>query len=202
MRHRKRTAKLGVKSAHRKAMLAHIVVALVEHHRIRTTVDRAKEARRLAEKMITLAKRNTLHARRQAIAALRDEMAVKKLFDKISPEFELVQGGYTRIIKEAVRPGDGAQMVYLEFSKNIALEEPKTEKKIKPSKSKKSSLDDVSVVKKDKVDTGKIKASTEKPKKSESTTDKEDEESDIEKAQQKGGFLTSLRKFLKGDEKK
>ena len=107
--------KLGRESAHRKAMLRNLVTDLLREGRITTTVTRAKEARRVAEKMITLGKRGDLHARRQALAYIYDEDVVTKLFDEIAANYEDRQGGYTRILKLGPRHGDGAEEVYLEL---------------------------------------------------------------------------------------
>lgn len=107
--------KLGVDSAHRKSMLRNLVTDLLREGRIQTTEMRAKEAAPLAEKMITLAKRNTLHARRQVLAFVYDEDVVTKLFDEIAPGYEDRQGGYTRILKLGPRRGDAAEVVFLEL---------------------------------------------------------------------------------------
>ena len=107
--------KLGVKSAHRQSMLRNLVTDLFRYERIQTTDCRAKEARREAEKMITLAKRGDLHARRQALAYIKDEDVVTKLFDEIAPKYEERHGGYTRILKLGPRPGDVAESVFLEL---------------------------------------------------------------------------------------
>lgn len=107
--------KLGRSSAHRKAMLRNLVTDLFREGRITTTDTRAKEARRQAEKMITLAKRGDLHARRQVLAYVYDETVVAKLFDEIAPKYEDRQGGYTRILKLGPRRGDTAEMVFLEL---------------------------------------------------------------------------------------
>ena len=109
--------KLGRESAHRKAMLRNLVTDLLREGRITTTEMRAKEARRMAEKMITLGKRGDLHARRQALAYIFDENVVTKLFDEIAPNYEDRQGGYTRILKLGPRRGDNAEEVYLELVK-------------------------------------------------------------------------------------
>jgi len=202
MRHRKKLKKIGVTSSHRKALLSNLVRELILHHRIRTTHLKAKEAGKLANKLITLAKKNTLHSRRQVVSKIQCEKLTAKLFDTIKPRFELVHGGYTRIIKEGPRPGDGAEMVYLEFSKNVELEEKKTVKKTnKKTSGKKKNWDDVSVVKKDSISETKSKPKKEsKAKKVDSKI--EDDQSEVEDKSKKGGFLTSLRTFLKGDEKK
>ncbi len=107
--------KLGVKSAHRQSMLRNLVTDLFRYERIQTTDCRAKEARREAEKMITLAKRGDLHARRQALAYIKDEDVVTKLFDEIAPKYEERHGGYTRILKLGPRQGDVAESVFLEL---------------------------------------------------------------------------------------
>lgn len=115
MRHRKSGRKLGRTAAHRKAMLRNMITSLFEHERIVTTVPKAKEARRVADKMITLAKRGDLHARRQAHAYIQSKDVVAKLFDEIQEQFASRQGGYTRIIRTGVRQGDAAQMAILEL---------------------------------------------------------------------------------------
>ena len=107
--------KLGRSSAHRKGMLRNLVTDLLREGRITTTDTRAKEARRQAEKMITLAKRGDLHARRQVLAYVYDESVVTKLFDEIAPKYEDRQGGYTRILKLGPRKGDNAELVFLEL---------------------------------------------------------------------------------------
>ena len=107
--------KLGRSSAHRKAMLRNLVTDLLREGRITTTDTRAKEARRQAEKIITLAKRGDLHARRQVLAYVYDESVVTKLFDEIAPKYEDRQGGYTRILKLGPRKGDNAELVFLEL---------------------------------------------------------------------------------------
>ncbi len=115
MRHRKKTVKLGRTSAHRNELLANLVCGLIEHRRIKTTVAKAKAARSLAEKMVTLGKKGTLAARRQAIATLKQEGLVRVLFDEITPGFESRSGGYTRILKLGRRMSDSSEMVLLEW---------------------------------------------------------------------------------------
>ena len=107
--------KLGRNSAHRKSMLRNLVTDLFREERITTTDTRAKEARREAEKLITLAKRGDLHARRQALAYIFDESVVTKLFEEIGPRYADRNGGYTRILKLGPRRGDNAEMVFLEL---------------------------------------------------------------------------------------
>ena len=107
--------KLGVKSAHRQSMLRNLVTDLFRYGRIQTTDCRAKETRREAEKMITLAKKNTLAAKRQALEYIKDEDVVAKLFNEIAPKYEERHGGYTRILKLGPRKGDVAESVFLEL---------------------------------------------------------------------------------------
>ena len=107
--------KLGRPTAHRKAMLRNQVTDLLREGRITTTITRAKETRRMAEKMITLGKRGDLHARRQALAYIYDEDVVTELFDNIAPKYAERNGGYTRILKLGQRKGDTAEMVFLEL---------------------------------------------------------------------------------------
>ena len=107
--------KLGKDSAHRKSMLRNQTTDLLRYGRIQTTLDRAKETRRMAEKMITLGKRGDLHAKRQAYSYLTDESVVVKLFDEIAPKYEDRDGGYTRILKLGPRQGDNAEVVFVEL---------------------------------------------------------------------------------------
>lgn len=108
--------KLGRKSDSRKAMLRAMVTYLIENGKIETTVTRAKEVRSVAEKYITLAKNDTLHTRRQALAFITKEDVVKKLFDEVAPKYKDVNGGYTRIIKTGPRRGDAAEMCIIELT--------------------------------------------------------------------------------------
>ena len=115
MRHNNQGRKLGRTASHRSAMLSNMVSSLIEHERIVTTVPKAKEARRLAEKVITLGKDGTLHARRRAFSIVKNETLVKKLFDVLGPRFGERKGGYTRILKMGFRHGDNAEMSILEL---------------------------------------------------------------------------------------
>jgi large subunit ribosomal protein L17 len=128
MRHLKSGFKLGKNPAHRKAVLRNLVTNLIVNERITTTILRAKATRRLAEKMITLGKRDTLHTRRQAAAFLQTPDATKKLFADLAPRFADRPGGYTRIIRRGWRIGDGAELAILEF---IGSDLKKKEKKSK-----------------------------------------------------------------------
>src|SRR4051812_26467629 len=118
MRHLKAGRKLGRNAPHRAALMRNLARALFTHERIITTEEKAKEARRFAERLITLAKQNTLHARRLALARLPDKEAVTKLFDEIAPRFQDRPGGYTRVIKRHQRRlGDGGKTAFLELLK-------------------------------------------------------------------------------------
>lgn len=107
--------KLGRETAHRNLMLRNLVTSLLREGRIETTVTRAKETRRMAEKMITLGKRGDLHARRQVLAYVIDEDVVSDLFTNIAPKYAERNGGYTRILKKGPRRGDNAEMAFLEL---------------------------------------------------------------------------------------
>ncbi|MBU0675671.1 MAG: 50S ribosomal protein L17 [Proteobacteria bacterium] len=115
MRHRKAGKRLGRTSSHRIAMVRNMVTSLLEHERIVTTTPKAKEVRKVAEKMITLAKRGDLHARRQALEVIRDRKVVEKLFGTLKDEYMERNGGYTRIIRTGNRIGDAAAMAILEL---------------------------------------------------------------------------------------
>lgn len=115
MRHLKAGRKLNRTSAHRKALLRNLVTSLLQHEHVQTTDAKAKEMRRWVDKMITLGKRNTLHARRQAAAFVRGHAMVKKLFDDIAPRFAARPGGYTRITKLGARVGDNASISLIEL---------------------------------------------------------------------------------------
>ncbi len=116
MRHRKAHRKLGRATDQRLALLRSLVASLFRHERIVTTVPKAKEARRLADRLITLAKRNDLAARRQVLRHLPNRDLVKHLFDEIAPRYEGRAGGYTRVVRAGVRRGDAAQMAALLLS--------------------------------------------------------------------------------------
>jgi large subunit ribosomal protein L17 len=115
MRHRKAGKRLGRTTSHREAMLRNMVTSLLEHERIVTTTPKAKEVRRLADRMITLAKRGDLHARRQAMAVIRSKNVVAKLFADLKNDYQDREGGYTRIIKTGNRVGDAASMAIIEL---------------------------------------------------------------------------------------
>jgi large subunit ribosomal protein L17 len=115
MRHRNQGRKLNITSSHRVAMFANMMAALIKHEQIKTTLPKAKTIRPVVEKLVTLSRRNTLHARRQALAQIRDEAQVKKLFEVIGPRYAARPGGYTRVLKAGFRAGDNAAMAFIEF---------------------------------------------------------------------------------------
>jgi len=115
MRHRKSGRKLNRTPSHRKAMFANMAAALINHEQITTTLPKAKELKPFVEKLVTLAKRGDLHARRIAISRVRDEAMVKKLFETIGPRYEDRHGGYTRVLKAGFRYGDNAPVAVIEF---------------------------------------------------------------------------------------
>jgi large subunit ribosomal protein L17 len=133
MRHQKKTVKLGRTAEHRKALLANQVCSLIQHQRIKTTLAKAKAVRPLAERMVTLGKNGSIHARRTALATLRQKNAVKKLFDDIAPRSAERNGGYTRIVKLGQRKSDSALMAFIEWvdMTEVAEEKPAEEKKAK-----------------------------------------------------------------------
>ncbi len=133
MRHLVKGKKLRRNTAQRRALLRNLVTSFLEKERVRTTLAKAKSARPLAEKMITLAKKDTLHSRRQALRFIYKKPVVKKLFEELGPRFSERPGGYTRIVKVGVRSGDGAEMAVLEL---IGTEFKKKAKKKKDIKEK------------------------------------------------------------------
>lgn len=115
MRHLNQGRKLNRTASHRKAMFSNMANALIKHEQIVTTLPKAKELKRVADKLITLGKKGGLHRRRQAFAQLRDDAMVKKLFDELGPRYEARPGGYTRVLKAGFRYGDNAPMAVIEL---------------------------------------------------------------------------------------
>jgi large subunit ribosomal protein L17 len=126
MRHRKSGRKLGRTSSHREAMLRNMVTSLLKYEKITTTDAKAKELRKVAEKMITLGKRGDLHARRQALSFVRDREVVGKLFDELSARYRDWTGGYTRIVKMGNRAGDNAPVSIIEFIQEAGQDQKKS----------------------------------------------------------------------------
>jgi large subunit ribosomal protein L17 len=141
MRHQRKTVKLGRSQAHRNALLANQTVSLIEHSRIKTTLAKAKAVRPFAEKLVTIAKKKTLHARRIALAILRhNEDAVRKLFAEVAERAAARKGGYTRIVKLGFRKSDAAPMAFIEWVDSpapVEVEKPAPKSKAKkPAKPK------------------------------------------------------------------
>jgi large subunit ribosomal protein L17 len=135
MRHRRRTNRFSRNPKERRAMLENLVTSLLSHQQITTTLEKAKEAKKLADRVITLGKADSLHSRRQVFSYLQDHGLTSKLFKEVAPRFKTRQGGYTRILQLDRRKGDGAQMALLELTeKEIKLKEPKKAKKDKEHK--------------------------------------------------------------------
>lgn len=136
MRHLNAGYKLGRNTSHRRALLRNLVTSLVLEERIHTTIPKAKAIRPLAEKMITLGKQGSLHARRQAASFLLDPKAVSKLFDSLSPRFGDRAGGYTRITRTGFRVGDNAEMAFIEFLGSEAVQQEKKERRAERAEKK------------------------------------------------------------------
>jgi large subunit ribosomal protein L17 len=142
MRHNKSGKRLGRNSSNRRAMLRNMVTSLIDHEKITTTDARAKELRKLADRMITLGKRGDLHARRQVLAVIRDRKVVAKLFDQVGPRYKDRPGGYTRIYKLGSRLGDNAplsqiELVEEEFTAKPRKQAPVAEPEVKAAPAKK-----------------------------------------------------------------
>jgi large subunit ribosomal protein L17 len=144
MRHGRKVKKLGLTKSHRKAMMANMVASLFLYHVIKTTEAKAKEVKKLADKLITLAKRGDLHAHRQVYDVIKDRKLVKKLFDEIAPKLKDREGGYTKVLKLGTRRGDGASLSVIKLlvekppseEKEGKKGRPKKEAKVKPAKEK------------------------------------------------------------------
>jgi len=166
MRHQKKTRKLGRTSQHRDAMLANIVASLIKHKRVKTTLAKAKAARPLAEKLVTLGKGGTLHDRRLAVAKIGQKDLVSKLFKEVAPGFKDRKGGYTRIIKLGPRQSDSAPVAFLEWVDYVVEAEvvhaAKSEKAPKTEKAKATKADKTESVEVEVVDTPGKKAKTPK----------------------------------------
>jgi len=138
MRHRKAGRNLSRETSHRQAMLKNMMTSLFRHEQLETTDAKAKELRPLAEKMITLAKRGDLHARRQVLAVLKDKGVTHRLFDEIKDRYLARQGGYVRIVKKNSRKGDGAPISVIQLIPEEGAEKKKKAKKESPGKSLKT----------------------------------------------------------------
>jgi large subunit ribosomal protein L17 len=138
MRHAARSRKLGRTSAHRKAMYRNMVTSLLQHERIQTTDAKAKEVRRLAERMITLGKRGSLHARRRALRVIRSRDVTAKVFDDLAERYRERPGGYTRVLKIGPRRGDAAALSLVELVEGQAAPEPRGRKAAKKARAGKA----------------------------------------------------------------
>lgn len=194
MWHRRKRRRLGVKTKHRKALIRNLVRGLAFHRRIITTVARAKETSRFADHMITLAKEGTLAARRQLIRRLGSSEVAKVFMEEIAPRFQDRQGGYTRVLKTAFRPGDGALKALVEFSVPVEIATKKKEKKVKKEKPAKPVTEERPEEKKP-----EKKPAKKEPKEPKVEKEKAEPGAEKEETEKRGGFLSKLRKFLKGD---
>ena len=196
MRHRRRTQRLSRNKSERKALLRNLVRGLFIHQRIRTTIAKAKEAQRLADRLITLGKKGDLHSRRLGFAILQDRGLTTKLFKEIAPLFKDRKGGYCRIIRFGIRRGDGAQLGILELTeKRFVAAKVKPKKEKAPTKEK-------TPAEAEKIKPKEIKPPvSEKPKEAPHVEKhippkKEKETKPSQKAPT--GFIGTLRKFFKG----
>lgn len=195
MRHRKLRRKLGVKSQHRRALLRNLTRSLVLSKRIRTTLAKAKEASAFSDSMVELAKKGDVHARRLLQSKLGCADTADLMIKQIAPHFKERKGGYTRVLKLGTRTSDGAEMALLEFTVPIELPEKKDKKKASAKKTKATD--------KAKTESSEAKATAAEEKKTRSAKKEEGAETqdaDKQETQKRGGFLGTLRKFLKGDE--
>ena len=190
MRHGRRRGRLGLVQEHRRALLRNLARSLITHQQIITTHIRAKETGRFVDQLVTIAKENTLHARRHLIQKLGSgsEAYAKRMLETIAPKLADRKGGYTRVLHYKDRHGDGASLSLLEFTVPVVQVGEK-----KPKKNKESKLAPKPVKEKKKEE-----AAEHQPKIKEETKKEEPKK----EAPKKGGFLSSLRRFLKGDEEK
>ena len=162
MRHRKAGKELGRNPSHRRAMLRNMVTSLLKHEQIETTDAKAKAVRPVAEKMITLAKRGDLHARRQALSYVQDKAVAHRLFDELKDRYLDRQGGYVRIVKKGTRKGDGADISVIQL---LPVEAGKKSGKKKPKKPKRSKTTDTKAKKKAETKKDTVKAEKKSRKK-------------------------------------
>lgn len=193
MRHRKSTKRLGRQSAHRKAVLKNQVKSLLVKERIKTTLSLAKESRRLAEKLITLSKNDTVAARRQAFEVLVDRDLVKLLFTELAPRFANRLGGYTRIVHLGNRRGDNSPLAILELTELKKVEE----KVVKDKKTKKTPKE--AVVTQEKKETKKTSDKTKKTEEKTKNSEEKVKGTKNSEEDDRKGFMGGLRKFLKQD---
>ena len=186
MRHNRRTKRFGRSLGERRAMLENIVSSLLSRQEIMTTLEKAKEAKRLADRVITLGKKDTLHARRQVFARLQDHELTSKIFAEVAPRFKNRNGGYTRILQLQRRKGDGAQLALLELTeKEIKAVKPKS----KPEKGHREKHKHAHEEGSAKPEQPKAKAQPEK--------EAHGKPPESKKPQPKGGFFKNLSRFFK-----
>ena len=200
MWHGRKRHRLGVKTQHRKALLRNLVRGLALNRRIMTTLARAKETSRLADKMVTLAKKGTLAARRQLIRHLGSSEVAHILMKEVAPHFKERNGGYTRVLKCHDRHGDGALTALVEFTVPIERPEKETKKAKKKAKKPEPGKKEAESQEAEKKEAKKQEVKKqEAEKKAEKEKTGPAKESDQEETEKRGGFLSKLRKFLKGD---
>ncbi len=190
MRHRKHKNTLGLKEGHRKAVMNNLARNVITHNRIITTAKKAKVASRFVDKLITLAKRNNLHAQRQLFSYLKSRDMVKYLVKEVAPRFQNRNGGYTRVIRYKNRIGDGALMSILELTEIPEIKETSGKKKKKKEKRKADGAADSEK-------SSKKKAKKEEVKNAEEKLEQPVEELPVEDGSKKQGFLKNLRGYLK-----
>ncbi len=202
MRHQRRRRKLGVKTHHRKALLRNLVRNLVIRKRIQTTLAKAKEASSFADTMVELAKRGDLHARRLLISRLGCADTAHALIAQIAPRFKDRRGGYTRVLRLGSRVGDAADMALLEFTAVFEMpvksKKPKKEKKAEEIKHEETPVEKPKSAKGGPASGGK--KTPEASAKGGSDSGGKEEKPEKKESEKKGGFLGTLRRFLKGDD--
>ena len=200
MRHGRRRGRLGLVQEHRRSLLRNLARNLIQNQQIVTTHDRAKETSRFVDQLVTIAKQNTLHARRHLISKLGNgsEDLARRMIQMIAPKFSSRAGGYTRVIRYKERIGDGASLSILEFTiPVIETEVKKPKKKKEPKLTTPKELKPVKEKKKEEPEKPK-KAAKEEPKRAVKKTEEEAKK----ETPKKGGFLNTLRRFLKRDDEK
>jgi large subunit ribosomal protein L17 len=196
MRHRVAGRKFSRHTQHRELMFRNMLVSLLEHERIKTTLAKGKELRSWADRIITLGKRGTLHARRRAFALLRDKGIVKKLFDEIAPKFKDRAGGYTRVYKLGWRQGDAAPLSLVEL---VTFTHPEEKKKSTITTKAKEVLEKVTPKKKEKVE--KKEKVKEKPKEKPKEKEKEKKEKKVKKEEKEAPKEKKTKPKKKNSEK-
>ncbi len=194
MWHQRRRGRLALETEHRLSLIRNLTKELLTHQRVVTTRLRAKQAARFAEKLITIAKQNSLHARRRLVSELGSgtEAMAKRLMEVVAPKFSDRKGGYTRVLQYKFRKGDGAQLALLEFSEPVEVLEKK------PKKEKKKKATKVSEEGKETKEAHEKKISKEEAKEEKKKLKAEEPTSPEKETPKKGGFLSGLRKFLTG----